>query len=72
MTSLDDDQGYTFKFIKVIYFNTVFDMTNAVYDDKPLIFIKATFGEKLGSHHRAMNEADSCLLMRRAGSKPWH
>ena len=31
-------------------------MINAVYHDNPLIFIGATFREKLVSHHRTMNE----------------
>ena len=37
--------------------------------DKPLIFTRATFREKLVSRHRAVNESDSCLLMRSLGSK---
>ena len=41
--------------------------TFIVYHD--LIFIGATFREKLVSHHRAVNKADSCLHTRRAGSK---
>ena len=52
-----------FKFIKAVS-DTVLDMINAVYHDKPLMFIGAVFREKLVSHHQAMNEADSCLLMR--------
>ena len=36
----------------------------------PLIFIGATFWERLVFHHEAVNEADSCLLMRRACSRP--
>ena len=55
-------------FIKVVS-DTVFDMINPVYHDKPLIIIRATFQEKLVSHHWAENEAESCLLMRYAGSK---
>ena len=55
-------------FIKAVC-DTVFDMINAVYHDKPLIFIGATFRKTLVSHQRAVNEADSCLLMRRAGLK---
>ena len=51
---------------------TVSDMINAVYQDNPLIFIGTTFLEKLVSHHWAVNEADSCLLMRRVGSKSRH
>ena len=55
--------------------HTIFDTMNAVYHDKT--FIGATFREKLVSHHRAVNEADSCLLVRRSGSKVgtpyiWH
>ena len=41
---------------------TALDTINAVYRDKPLIFIGATFGKKLISHHWAVDEADSCLL----------
>ena len=57
-----------FKFIKAVS-DSVFSMINAciVYRDKPLIFIGATFREKLLSHHRSVNEADSCLHMRPAG-----
>ena len=47
--------------------DTVFDMINAVYHDKPLILIFMIFlkfWEKIVSHHRAVNEAVSCLLMR--------
>ena len=39
----------------------LFDMINAVYRDKPLIFTEATLWEKLVSHHRAVNAVDSCL-----------
>ena len=53
----------TFGFIKAVP-GTVFDMINAVYGDKPLIFIGATFREKLVSNDWAVNEADSCVLMR--------
>ena len=49
--------------------DTLFDMIKAVYHDMPLIFIGVTFREKLVSHHWAVNEADSCVLMRRASSK---
>ena len=59
----------TFKSIKAVS-DTVFDIINAVYHDKPLMFIGATFQEKLVSHHRTVNEAASCLLVRRVGSKP--
>ena len=52
--------------------DTIFDMINAVHHDKVLIFVATMFQEKLVSHHQAVNEADSCLLMRRADSKPWH
>ena len=40
-----------FMFIKAVS-DTVFDMINSVYHDKPLIFIGATFREKLVSHHQ--------------------
>ena len=49
--------------------DSVLDMINAVYHDKPSIFIGATLQEKLVSHHRAVNEADSNLHTRCAGSK---
>ena len=49
--------------------DTVLDMINATCYGKPLIFIGATFREKLISHHQAVNEADSYLHMRRASSK---
>ena len=52
----------TFEFIKAIS-DTVFDMINAFYPDKPLVFIRATFQKKFVSHHPAVNEADSCLLI---------
>ena len=45
-----------FAFIKAVS-DTVLDMINADYHDKPLIFIGATFPEKLVSHHRAVNGA---------------
>ena len=48
---------------------TVFDMINGVYRGKSLIITEATFREKLASHHRAVNEADSCLHTRHASSK---
>ena len=32
---------------------------------------RATFWQKLVSHHQAVNEADSSLLVRRIGSKSW-
>ena len=35
--------------------DTVFDMINAVYHDKPLILIGATFREKLISNHQIVN-----------------
>ena len=61
-----------FEFIKAIS-ETVLDMINAVSHDKPLTLTRAVFWEKLVSHRQALNEADSCLLMRRrVGSKPWH
>ena len=49
-----------FKFIKAVS-DTVLDMTKAAHYDKPLIFIGATFREKLVSHHRAVDETDSCV-----------
>ena len=58
----------TFEFIKAAY-DTVLGMINAAYYDKPFIFIWATFREKLVSHHHAVSEVDSCLLMRSVGSK---
>ena len=60
-----------FEFIKAVS-DTVLDMINAAYYDKLLMFIGATFrGEKLVSYHRKVNEADSCLLMKRIGSNLW-
>ena len=53
----------TFEFIKDVS-DTVFDMINAAYHGKLLMFIRVTFWEKIASQHRAVNEADSCLLMR--------
>ena len=44
----------TFEFIKAVS-DTVFEMINAVYHDKPLIFIGATFWKKLVSHPQALN-----------------
>ena len=41
-------------FIKAV-FDTVFDVINAAYHDKPLIFIGATIREKLIFHHQAVN-----------------
>ena len=38
--------------------DTVLDMINADYHDKPLMFIGATFPEKVVSHHWAENIAD--------------
>ena len=49
-----------FMFIKTVS-ATVFDMIKTVYYDKSLIFVGATFREKLVSHHRAANEADYCF-----------
>ena len=50
--------------------DTVFAMINVVYHCKSLVLIGPRFREKLASHHhRAVNEVDSCLLIRRAGSK---
>ena len=48
----------TFHFIKTVS-DTVLDMINAVYHDKPLILIGATCWAKLVSHHRTVNEASS-------------
>ena len=44
----------TFHFIKAVS-DAVLDMINAAYYDKPLILIRATFREKLFSHHQAVN-----------------
>ena len=61
----------TFDIIKAVS-DGILDMVNAVYHDKTLISISATFREKLVSHLQAVNEADSCLLIRCVGPKPWH
>ena len=45
---------YIFELIKAVS-DTVLDMMNAVYHDKPLIFIGATFQKKLVYHHRTVN-----------------
>ena len=45
-----------FKFIKAVS-DTGVDMINVIYHDKPLIFIGATFQEKIVYHHQAVNEA---------------
>ena len=47
------------EFIKAVS-DTAFDMINAVYHDKPLMFIGATFREKLASYHLAVNEVLVC------------
>ena len=52
---------YIFEFIKAVS-DTVLDMMNAIYHDKPLTLIGAVFREKLVFHHQAVNEADSWLL----------
>ena len=44
----------TIEFIKAVS-DTVLGMMNAVCHDKPLIFIRAMFWEKLISHHQAVN-----------------
>ena len=44
-------------------------LINAVYHDKLLIFIGGMFWAKLVSHHGAVNEVDSCRLLRHAGLK---
>ena len=44
-----------FEFIKAVS-DTVLDMISAAYYAKPLIFTKATFQEKLISHHQAVNK----------------
>ena len=44
-------------------FDTVLDLINAAYHDKPLMFIGATFQEKLVSYKRAVNEDDSCIYI---------
>ena len=51
----------TFEFIKVVS-DTVFDMINAAYRDKPLIFIGAMFREKLAFHHHEVNVAPIKIL----------
>ena len=66
--TFDIDQGYAFEFIKVVS-DIVLDMINAAYHGKPLIFIGTTFRKKLVSHHRAVNEADSCLHTKRSPDK---
>ena len=58
-----------FEFIKAVSYTVYKFNINAVYYAKPLIFIGAMFREKLVFHHRGMNEADSCLLMRNAEMK---
>ena len=52
--AFDIDQGYTFEFLKAVS-DILLDLINAVYHDKPLIFIRAAFREKLVSHRQAMN-----------------
>ena len=42
--------GYTFEFIKAVS-GIVVAMSNAAYYDKPLIFIEATFQEKLAYYY---------------------
>ena len=58
-------------FIKAVS-DTVLDMINAIYHDKPLISIGATYREKLVPHHRAVHEADCCLHTMRGSSKLRH
>ena len=41
--------------------DTLFDIINTAYRDRPLIFIRARSREKPVLHHQAMNEVDSCL-----------
>ena len=55
--------GRCTEFIKAI-FDTVLNMIHATYPRKPLVFIGAAFRGKLVSHHRLINEDDSCLLMK--------
>ena len=43
--------------------NTAIGRIHAVYRDKPLIFTRATFQEKLISHYQAVNEVYSYLPM---------
>ena len=43
-----------FKFIEAVS-ETAFDMINATYYGKPLVFIRAISREKLVSHHQAVN-----------------
>ena len=59
-----------FEMVKAVS-KTVLDMINATYYAKLLVFIKATFQEKLVSRHRAVNEGcfwnyiryDKCHLL---------
>ena len=51
-------QSYTFEFIKAVS-DTVLDMINTTYHEKPLVFIGATFREKLVCLHRVVDETDS-------------
>ena len=50
------------EFIRAVS-NTVFDMINDAYYDKPLIFTGIMFWETLISIYQAVNETDSFLLM---------
>ena len=52
----------TFDVIKAVS-ATVFDMINAIYGDKPLIFIGTRFQEKFVSLHQAVNI--NCLSLSR-------
>ena len=51
-----------FEFVKVVS-DKVLDTTNAVYHDQLLICNRDIFRKKFVSHHRAVNEVDSCLLV---------
>ena len=44
----------TFEFIKAVS-DTVLDILNGIYHDKPLILIGATCQERLVSHHQSFN-----------------
>ena len=67
----DNGELKTFEFIKAIS-ETFLDMINAAYREKHLMYIGASFREKLVSHHQAASEADAHLLLRSVGSKPRH
>ena len=62
----------TFDFTKAVSAD-VLDTIKAAYHDKPLMFTRATFRQKLVSHDRAVSEAHTCrLFLPTVRSKPWH